>query len=158
MILFHGWPGSFLEFLPLVEPLTQAATTASGKPVSFDVVIPSLPGYGFSSPPPVLANWTLEGQGADLFHTLMVDVLGYDRFAVHGTDLGAPSAWGLYDRYNATVGAGHFVFVPFFPLTPEQLAAEGIALDELETFEEGRFVEWSTTGNAYFAEHATKVS
>lgn len=50
---------------------------------TYDVVVPSLPGFVASSPPP--ANWTVDDT-ARIFQTLMVDVLGYDKFAVHGTD------------------------------------------------------------------------
>ena len=88
----------------------------------------------------------------------MTRVLGYDTYAVHGTDWGADVAYSLYAGFNATVRAGHFAFVPFFPLTPAQLAAEGVTLgSSLEEFEAERFLGWSTTGNGYFVEQTTKV-
>jgi hypothetical protein len=87
----------------------------------------------------------------------MTEVLGYKTFSAHGTDLGAPVAYTMYDQFNASTRAAHFAFIPFFPLTPAQLAAENITLSPLEEFEENRFVEWSSTGNAYFLEHTTKV-
>jgi len=155
-LLIHGWPGSFLEFTAIIKPLTAKSTTSStGKPVSFNVIIPSLPGFAFSSPPP--ANWTNDDT-ARVFNTLMTSVLGYKTYATHGTDWGAAVAYSLYDNFNSTVRAGHFAFIPFFPLMPDQLAAENISLNtELERFEEERFVEWSTTGNGYFIEQTTKV-
>jgi pimeloyl-ACP methyl ester carboxylesterase len=85
LLMNHGWPGSFLEFVPVIRPLTQKSKTASGKSVSFHVVVPSLPGYVFSSAPG--ANWTLDDT-ARVFNTLMMEVLGYETFATHGTDLG----------------------------------------------------------------------
>ncbi|KAL7940980.1 Alpha/Beta hydrolase protein [Trichoderma barbatum] len=153
LILFHGWPGSFLEFLPLIDDLTTKGRTSAGKKVSFDVIIPNLPGYGPSSAPP--ANWTTK-DSARIFNTLMTDVLGYNKFAVHGTDWGCSVAYNLYSSYNSTVRASQLVFLPFFPFTPDQLAAEGIKLDALEEFEEAGFMEWYTNGQAYFQQESTK--
>jgi hypothetical protein len=61
LILSHRWPGSFVELIPLIDPLTTAAKASDGTPVSFDVVIPSLSGYAFSSVPQ--AHWTLDATG-----------------------------------------------------------------------------------------------
>lgn len=155
LILFHGWPGSFLEFLPLVSELTGKGKTTKGKSVSFDVIIPSLPGFGPSSAPP--ANWTVK-DSARIFNTLMTDVLGYKTFATHGTDWGSAVAYSLYSLFNTTVRASQLVFLPFFPWTPDQLAAGGIKLDALEQFEEQGFVEWYTNGQAYFEQESTRVS
>lgn len=86
LLLTHGWPGSFLEFLGLIGPLTDPAAHGGDPADAFDVVIPSIPGFGFSTP--------LSGGGwptrriAETWVTLM-DRLGYDRFAVQGGDLGA---------------------------------------------------------------------
>ncbi|KQQ03475.1 MULTISPECIES: epoxide hydrolase family protein [unclassified Rathayibacter] len=77
LLLTHGWPGSYLELLGLIEPLTGAG---------FDVVIPSLPGFGFSSPL-TSGGWTTR-RIAETWAELMTR-LGYDRFAVQGGDLGA---------------------------------------------------------------------
>ena len=155
LVLNHGWPGSFLEFTPIVNQLTQKAQTSTGKSVSFHIVVPSLPGFAFSSAPP--ANWTVDDT-ARVHNTLMTKVLGYKTFAAHGTDWGVGPSYSLYDNFNETTRAAHFTFIPFFPSTPEQLKSQGIKLKSaLEKFEEQRFVEWSTKGNGYFAEQATKV-
>jgi pimeloyl-ACP methyl ester carboxylesterase len=74
LILTHGWPSAFIEFLPLIERLQQ----------TFDLVIPSLPGYGFSARPPRLST----RDTAALWHTLMGG-LGYERYGAHGGDFGA---------------------------------------------------------------------
>ncbi|KAJ7900597.1 Alpha/Beta hydrolase protein, partial [Mycena olivaceomarginata] len=58
VIMLHGWAGSFHEFLPVINLLTQSPMSASGKNVSFNVVVPSLPGFVFSSAPP--ANWSTD--------------------------------------------------------------------------------------------------
>jgi len=123
--------------------------------VAFDVIIPSLPGYSFSSAPP--ANWTLRDT-ARVYNTLATEVLGYKKYAVHGTDLGAPVAYSLYEKYNTTVRAGHLIFFPFYPLSQEQLAAQNISLNALEKFEADRYAEWSATGNAYLLENSFKAS
>ncbi|KAJ5753576.1 alpha/beta-hydrolase [Penicillium nucicola] len=153
LLLLHGWPGSFLEFIPIINDLTEQAKTISGKKVSFDVIVPSLPGFAFSSAPPT--NWTVEDT-ARVFNTLLTDVLGYDAYAVFGTDWGSGVAYALYDGFNATVRAAHLAFLPFFPPTQEELTAENITLTPLGEFEEANTVEWSNTGTGYFVEQTTK--
>jgi pimeloyl-ACP methyl ester carboxylesterase len=155
LILNHGWPGTFLEFIPDIEGLTAAANTSTGKAVSFDVVIPSLPGFAFSSPPP--ANWTVDDT-ARVFNTLMTHVLGYDKYAVHGTDWGSGVAYSLYNNFNTTARALHLNFLPFFPLTPDQLAAENITLTPEEELEAQETAAWSSSGNGYFVEQVNRVS
>jgi pimeloyl-ACP methyl ester carboxylesterase len=86
LIVTHGWPGSIIELLKIIEPLTNP--TAHGAPAAdaFDVVIPSLPGYGFSGkptstgwdPPRIARAWVL-----------LMKRLGYTRFAAQGGDWGA---------------------------------------------------------------------
>ncbi len=83
LILSHGWPSSFLELLPLVPLLTEPKAHGIEGP-AFDLVIPSLPGYGFSQRPQ-RANYR---DVARLWHELM-RTLGYDRYAAGGGDFGA---------------------------------------------------------------------
>lgn len=145
LILNHGWPGSFLEFIPLIERLKD----------DFDIIIPSLPGFAFSSAPP--ASWTVPDT-ARVFNTLMTKVLGYSKYATYGTDWGSGVSYSLYASFNTSVRAGHFSFLPFYPLNSTQLAAENISLSSLEEFEMLRLQNWSTTGNGYFLEQSTEVS
>src|ERR671937_1568675 len=86
LVLTHGWPSTFYELLGLVGPLTDPGAHGGDPADAFDVVIPSLPGYAFSDPIP--------GRGSarrvpELWAALMSDVLGYERFAAHGGDIGA---------------------------------------------------------------------
>lgn len=155
LLLIHGWPGSFLEFVPVIENLTQAATAMTGKDVSFNVIVPSLPGFAFSSPPPV--NWTVQDT-ARVFNTLMTQVLDYERYATFGTDWGSGIAYSLYDQWNKTVRAAHLDFLPFYPLSLAELAAENITLTGLEELEEDVTLTWSNSGTGYFSEQTTKVS
>jgi pimeloyl-ACP methyl ester carboxylesterase len=85
LILTHGWPSSFLEMLPLVPLLTDPAAHGIDGP-SFDVVIPSLPGYGFSERPS--RDRVTFRDTAGLWHQLMRR-LGYERYGAHGTDNGS---------------------------------------------------------------------
>ncbi|MGP4028807.1 epoxide hydrolase family protein [Actinomadura sp. 3N407] len=86
LILTHGWPGSVAEFLDVIGPLTDPAARGGDPADAFHLVIPSLPGYGFSSP---LAGggWTL-GRIAGAWAELM-DRLGYDRYGAQGGDWGS---------------------------------------------------------------------
>lgn len=154
LVLLHGWPGSFLEFTPIIEELTKQATTATGKKVSFDVIVPSLPGFAFSSASPI--NWTIS-DSARVINTLLTQVLHYDTYALFGTDFGAGIGYDLYDQYNTTVRAAHFAFLPFLALNSAQLDAQNITLDSLEAFEQSVTTEWSNSGEGYFIEHTTKV-
>lgn len=154
LLLLHGWPGSFLEFAPIIEELTQQVRINSGKTVSFDIIVPSIPGFAFSSVPPV--NWTI-ADTARVFNTLLTKVLYYETYAVFGTDWGAGIAYTLYDQYNTTVRAGHLAFLPFFPLDQAGLASQNITLSPLEQFEELETVEWNSYGEGYFIEQTTKV-
>lgn len=124
-------------------------TLPDGTAVSFDVIIPSLPGFAFSPAPP--ANWTVDDT-ARIMNTLMVDALGYEKYAIHGTDWGSGIAYSLYNGFSSHVRASHFAFIPFFPPDFAGLAAQNITLDAAETFEETNVVTWSTKGNAYFLE------
>jgi pimeloyl-ACP methyl ester carboxylesterase len=86
LLLTHGWPGSFLEFVDLIGPLTDPAAHGGDAADAFSVVIPSLPGFGFSTPL-VEADWGLD-RIARAWAELMTR-LGYERFAVQGGDIGA---------------------------------------------------------------------
>ncbi|KAF4955648.1 hypothetical protein FSARC_11796 [Fusarium sarcochroum] len=153
LLLLHGWPGSFLEVLPIIKPLTERATTSSGEDVSFDIIVPSLPGYAFSQAP--APDWTVLDT-ARVFNTLMTDVLGYETFAVNGTDWGSGIAYALYEQYPATTRAAHFSMIPFMPMTRDQFDSGVIKLTDNERFQVERFEQWNATGNAYFLTQATK--
>lgn len=85
ILLLHGWPDSFAGMLKLVPYLTDPVSNGGEKEDSFDVVIPSLPGYGFSDRQSK-KGWT---NRAEILHSLMTDVLGYRRFGAQGGDVGA---------------------------------------------------------------------
>lgn len=149
IVLLHGWPGSFLEMTHLVDQLMLSNASQA-----FHVVVPSLPGFGFSSPAP--DGWQISDT-ATLFNTLMTQVLGYTSYAVHGTDWGSGVAFDMYDQFNTTVKAAHLNFLPFFSLTPEQLAAQGISLAADEVEQEQRAMDFENSGIGYYIESTTTV-
>ncbi|KAJ8129684.1 hypothetical protein O1611_g3946 [Lasiodiplodia mahajangana] len=152
IILLHGWPGSFLEFTRLIDLLVPKNGTAST--TTFDVVIPSLPGFGFSSPTP-RKDW--DGHDtARVFNTLMTQALGYPRYAVHGTDWGSTVGYSMYDQFNTTVRALHLNFLPFLPPSPADIAARNITVSPGEAVTERRSADWASAGNGYFIEQTTK--
>ncbi len=125
LILSHGWPGSFAEFMKVIEPLTNPEKFGGRSDDAFSVVIPSLPGYGFSSKPKTaIGPRTM----AKLFDRLMTDVLGYRDYIAQGGDWGsAISSWLGYEGEGCA--AVHLNFVMLWragaarPETPEEKAA-----------------------------------
>jgi len=95
LLLTHGWPGSPLEFMEAAPLLVKQG---------FDVVVPSLPGYGYSGRPlrPISPQ-----KVADMWRTLMVDVLGYSRFGAQGGDWGSVVTRHLGMSHSDVVGAIH---------------------------------------------------
>ncbi len=87
LIISHGWPGSFYEFMDVIGPLTDPAAHGGDPADAFDVVVPSLPGYGFSDPPQ--ERKVNISRMAEWFAVLMREVLGYERYAAQGGDWGA---------------------------------------------------------------------
>ena len=88
LILTHGWPSAWLEFVGLIPLLTDPPAHGIPGP-SFDLIVPSLPGYGFSERP--LRTGVTMRYVAGLWHQLMREI-GYDRYAAHGTDFGSAVA------------------------------------------------------------------
>lgn len=156
IILLHGWPGTFLEMVPLID-LLAPKSQPKGKTahVTFDVVIPSLPGFVFSSNPPT-RGWQAKDT-ARVFNKLMTQALGYQHYAVHGTDWGAAVGYSLYEQFNTSVRATHLSFLPFYPPTLADIAARNVTLSPGEVFSAHRGVDWETGGNGYFSEQTTKA-
>ena len=104
LLLIHGWPGSQIEFEALVGPLTDPEAQGASGP-AFDVVVPAIPGFGFSGKPAEL-GWNPD-RIADAFHTLMTDVLGYRKFGIQGGDYGTLIGTRLCLRHPAVVIGFH---------------------------------------------------
>ncbi|MCT1399847.1 epoxide hydrolase [Paenibacillus sp. p3-SID867] len=145
LLLIHGWPGSPVEFLDLIGPLTDPTSYGGDARDAFHLVIPSIPGFGLSGPT-TEAGWT-SGRTAKAFGELM-SRLGYERYGVQGGDMGAIIAPEL-GRIAATqvsgvhVNAATMGFVPFGPVDDSVAAsfteAEKIRLARLGQFMSERF-------------------
>jgi hypothetical protein len=106
LILTHGWPASTYEFLEAIGPLTDPQSFGGTAEDAFDVVIPSLPGFGFSSKPkgkPIGAPTT-----AALWNRLMTEVLGYGRYGAQGGDVGSVVTAQLARQYPERLVGAHF--------------------------------------------------
>lgn len=148
LLMLHGWPGSFLQMLPTVPLLTSPDCHGAEGIVAFDVVVPSLPGFGFSEIP------TSPGMSAPamapLLHALMTDVLGYDRYGLRSSDLGASVASRIAtDHPDKIIGSHTGGTNPWLGDVPENLTPE-----EQEFV--SRAQEWLQSEMAYAMEHSTK--
>lgn len=99
LVLTHGWPGSIVEFLDVIGPLTDPVAYGGKAEDAFHVVVPTIPGYGLSGP---AVGWST-ARAARAWAELM-SRLGYDRYAAHGEDTGA-----AISRELAVIDADHMV-------------------------------------------------
>lgn len=109
LILTHGWPGSFMEMLKVIPMLTDPERYGAGSEDAFDVIVPSLPGYGFSGPPLKRGMNTI--RIAELWADLLRE-LGYERFAAQGGDWGAYVTTVLGLRWPDRVLGIHLNYIP----------------------------------------------
>jgi epoxide hydrolase len=147
LVMTHGWPGSFLEFERVLGPLTDPPAHGGEAGDAFDVVVPSLPGYGFSGKP-ASAGWDIH-RIARAWAELMTR-LGYGRFLAQGSDWGTSVSTSLALQRPGRLLGIHLV--P--PLAPPDRSAgdltgpERAALADLD--------ERDRTGSGYSAEHGTR--
>lgn len=148
LIITHGWPGSVIELLEVIEPLTDPTAHGGSVEDAFDVVLPSLPGYGFSGEPTEL-GWDV-GRIAQAWTEIM-HRLGYEYYIAQGGDVGASvtdamgrqrsdGLLGIHMNLLVTVLAG-------LPL-PEASKEERAARAAVTTF--------NTSGKGYFIEQDTR--
>jgi pimeloyl-ACP methyl ester carboxylesterase len=123
LILSHGWPGSHFEFWGVIDKLAFPSRHGGSADDAFDLVIPSLPGFGFSSKP---ARPFGQRGTARLFNQLMTQVLGYDRYLAQGGDWGGLITSCLGYDHAAHVRAIHLNMTAFQPAggpkSPEEIA------------------------------------
>jgi len=122
ILLTHGFPDSFLRFSKIIPMLTDPAEYGGDPADAFDVVVPSLPGYGFSDKPKEAG---MLFKVADLWAALMKQ-LGYERFGAHGGDWGSTVTEHLARSYSDSVVGIHLTDVPFAHLfeKPKSLSAK----------------------------------
>ena len=145
LLLIHGYPDSFVRFLKIIPFLTKADENG----FSFDVIIPSIPGYGFSDIP--TAPGMNKKKIGELFTKLMTEDLGYEKFVAHGGDWGAGIAEQMA-LYNADSLLGiHLTDIPF---------EHGMNEPKDETSSEKKYFEdtkkWQMTEGAYSMIQSTK--
>ncbi|MEM8531046.1 MAG: epoxide hydrolase family protein [Chloroflexota bacterium] len=147
LLLLHGWPDSFYRFYKLIPLLTDPARFGGDPAHSFDVIVPSLPGFGFSDRPINRGGVDAEG----LLARLMTDVLGYTQFGVQGGDLGGAVAKEMASRYPEAVQGLHLtdIYDATFFLDPTTLSsAEQMYMAQVE--------QWSAKEGAYGLIQGTK--
>ena len=154
LILTHGWPGSIVEFLDVIGPLTDPRSHGGNPADAFDLVIPSLPGFGLSGPTREI-GWT-EQRIAAAFAELMRR-LGYDRYGAQGGDVGAVVSpdLGRVDPEHVVgihVNAASVGFMPFPPLDDAELAQ----LTDAEKARVERIVQFLAEGFGYSQIQSTR--
>ncbi|MBE7556126.1 MAG: epoxide hydrolase [Anaerolineales bacterium] len=148
LVVTHGWPSTFFEMYKIIGPLADPAAYGGDPADAFDVVVPSLPGFGFSERPAQRGSLRVD----ILWRTLMTEVLDYRRFGAHGSDIGARVTSAL-GRFHPDVVIGiHIGSVDLDwpePLPPdaELSAAERDYLERVRRWEkeEGAYAEVQAT-------------
>ncbi|HXZ65659.1 MAG TPA: epoxide hydrolase [Streptosporangiaceae bacterium] len=159
LIITHGWPGSVIELLKVVEPLTDPTGHGGSAADAFHVVIPSMPGYGYSGKP------TTTGWGPERIASAWVELmkrLGYSRFVAQGGDWGAivtdlmavqapPELLGMHTNMAGAVPPQVSKALNVLP-TGEQ--PSGLSAEEEQAYE--RLNLFFTTGTGYAVEMGTQ--
>lgn len=150
LLLVHGWPSSFVEMLDILPLLTDPASHGGTATDAFDVVVPSLPGYGFSDKP--IRRGFSYGDIADRFVKLM-EGLDYSRFAAHSHDHGAAIMGRVGAQYPDRL-IGYHTTEPGIPSPRLDLDAPGLSGAEREYLAYQH--EWSSEDNGYARIQATR--
>jgi len=134
ILLSHGWPGSVVEFLDVIDRLTDPVRFGGKATDAFDVVVPSMPGYGFSDRPSG-TGWN-PGRIAQAWTSLMRDKLGYRRWVAQGGDWGSAVTHALASQRPEGLLAAHVNLLFVVPEVPpaNPTAEERAALDAIERF------------------------
>lgn len=146
LILTHGWPDSFYRFHKIIPLLTQPAAYGGNSEQSFDLIIPSIPGFGFSERKPQTSAAV-----ADLWKKLMTDVLGYTTFVAAGGDIGGSVTKSLALRHPKHVEAIHLTDVGY-PTGKEDFSTMTKEEQEFAAFVQS----WWFKEGAYAMTHMTK--
>ena len=148
IVLTHGWPGSIVEFEKVIGPLTDPVAHGGEAADAFDVVCPSLPGYGFSGKP-TGTGWSV-GRIADAWAQLM-ERLGYGRYGAQGGDWGAMVTASLGSRDAAHLAGIH--------LNMPMAAPGGLDVTDLTDAEQAAlasFADHRRWGTGYSKEQSTR--
>ncbi|MBC8161183.1 MAG: epoxide hydrolase [Roseiflexaceae bacterium] len=146
IILTHGWPDSFYRFQKIIPMLTNPERYGGNADDSFDVIVPSIPGFGFSDRKAMASSAV-----ADTWAKLMTDVLGYTRFAAGGGDVGSGVTMALALQHPDVVSAIHLTDVGYS--TGQE---DGSTMSEAEQQFAGFIERWWFMEGAYAALQMTK--
>ena len=152
LLLIHGWPDSFYRFYKIIPMLTDPASFGGNPEDAFDVIVPSLPGFGFSDRPN-FSGGMKSLRSAALLSKLMQEVLGYQRYAVAGGDIGSRVTRLLALAHPEQVVGMHLTDIgfprenAFPPEVPNPSPAEGRFLGSVGMwfFQEGAYAALQTT-------------
>ena len=147
LILTHGWPGSVLEFLAMVGPLTDPASHGGDPADAFHVVVPSIPGYGFSGPT-TQRGWTPARVSAAW--AVLMERLGYGRYGAQGGDWGSVISRELGRLAPGRVAGVHLNFLT----TPPD--KDFTVLSEEDRVALARQRQFRNDGSGYFRAHSTR--
>jgi pimeloyl-ACP methyl ester carboxylesterase len=154
LLLAHGWPGSVVEFLDVIGPLTDPRAHDGDAADAFHLVIPSMPGFGFSGPTSD-SGWSSRRMAAA--YAELMRRLGYEHYGAQGGDFGAivgPDL-GRVDRDHVVgvhVNAATVGFIPFGEVGEEELAS----MTDVEKARLERLNNFLNEGNGYFQIQATR--
>ena len=146
---FHGWPGSICEFLDLLDILKKRY---SPKDLPYHVIVPSLPGYAYSSGPPVETDYGID-IAAGALNNLMVGLGFGSGYMAQGGDLGSFVSRLLAMNYDACKG----MHVNMMVMPPPEISDE-LPMDELETMALQKATEFLDTGYAFALEQGTRTA
>jgi pimeloyl-ACP methyl ester carboxylesterase len=149
LIMTHGWPGSVIELLDTIGPLTDPTAHGGTPDDAFHVVLPSLPGYGFSSEPTEL-GW--ESGRIGLAWAKLMERLGYTRYVAQGGDLGAAITDAMGRQAPAGLLGIHITLLVASIGLEDQLPAES----EQERAAHEAVTTFTTDGFGYFLEQSTR--
>ncbi|RDW86741.1 epoxide hydrolase family protein [Aspergillus mulundensis] len=148
IVLLHGWPGSYFEFLPLLQLFKDEYSPST---LPYHLIVPSLPGYAFSSGPPLDKNFTV-ADATRVVDQLMQGLGFASGYVAQGGDIGSVVA-RLLAVQHSSCKATHLNFCPLLS-RPEGVSDEGQS--ELEKRGHDRHQWFLTEGRAYAEEHGTK--
>lgn len=148
VVLLHGWPGSIIEFLDAIDPLRDPAAHGGRADEAIDVVVPSLPGYGFSGVP-TEPGWDIPRIARAV--SALMDRLGYEQYVASGTDWGAAVAMALGQSESAERMLGIGLNLAFAdPRTYD------FAPDDLESRLHARVRDYLRSDNGYAVIQSTR--
>jgi len=150
LLLLHGWPDSFYRFYKVIPMLADPASYGGSPADAADVIVPSLPGFGFSDRTAKQPSFVV--QTADQLKRPMTEVLGYKRFAVHGGDVGSGVTERLAHAYPDALIGIHMTDIPHGHIF--SMPTETLSQAEQQYLKAGQV--WGMTEGAYALVQSTK--